>query len=68
MTDKTCKNCKWWGVDREGACGFEEPPGSPPNTDGFSVVPEGVMLPGLKVFLFTAPDFGCIKFMLKVAR
>ena len=54
----TCKTCKWWGVDYEGACDFVNIPHKEETRFEIRVTADDDQ--GLHAELMTGPEFGCI--------
>ena len=62
---RTCKNCKFWGVDYENVCDRVYPFCDELKPDTFSINVVAGDNQGVEDFLVTGPDFGCLHFMQK---
>ena len=65
MTEKTCKNCRFWGNYRKGECDAVDRNFPDKPTALFEIDIHVSYDTGLRCGLITGPDFGCVHFFAK---
>lgn len=65
MSERICKNCRFWGRYRKGECDREggQFPDNP--AAAFEAVARVLDDSGLTVSLVTGPEFGCVHFLTR---